>query len=70
MTENSLVEETLDKLIQVMEEDESVFFKSYKALPFALYAEIERLSVSKSALFKELCEKAKLVAENFHRSIK
>lgn len=70
MIDNNLVEETLDELIQGMEKDEATFFKSYKALPFALYVEIERLSVSKSAIFKQLCDKARIVAESFHRSIK
>lgn len=70
MITNNLVEETLDELILSLEKDSPTFFKSYRSLPFALYVEIERLSVSKSALFKSLCEKARLVAESFHRSIK
>lgn len=70
MINNNLVEETLDELIINLEQDAPTFFKSYKSLPFALYVEIERLSVSKSALFKDLCEKARLVADSFHKSIK
>jgi hypothetical protein len=70
MTNNLLIEETLDELIQGMELDKFTFYKSYKALPLAIYIEIERLSVSKSALYKTLCAKARIVAESFHRSIK
>jgi hypothetical protein len=70
MTNNLLIEETLDELIKGMEIDKSTFYKSYKALPLAIYIEIERLSVSKSALYKSLCAKARIVAESFHRSIK
>lgn len=70
MIDNNLVEETLDELILVMEKDKQTFYKSYKALPFDLYSEIERLSVSKSALYKMLCSKARVVAESFHKSIK
>jgi hypothetical protein len=51
MTNNLLIEETLDELIKG-EIDKSTFYKSYKALPLAIYIEIERLSVSKSALYK------------------
>jgi hypothetical protein len=62
MTNNLLIEETLDELIKGMEIDKSTFYKSYKALPLAIYIEIERLSVSKSALYKSLCAKARIVA--------
>jgi hypothetical protein len=58
------------RIDQGMEIDKSTFYKSYKALPLAIYIEIERLSVSKSALYKSLCAKARIVAESFHRSIK
>jgi hypothetical protein len=68
--ENNLVEETLDELIRGMENNLLTFYKSYRALPFDLYVEIERLSVSKSALYRGLCDKARVVAESFHRSIK
>jgi hypothetical protein len=43
MTNNLLIEETLDELIKGMEIDKSTFYKSYKALPLAIYIEIERL---------------------------
>jgi hypothetical protein len=42
MTNNLLIEETLDELIKGMEIDKSTFYKSYKALPLAIYIEIER----------------------------
>jgi hypothetical protein len=41
MTNNLLIEETLDELIKGMEIDKSTFYKSYKALPLAIYIEIE-----------------------------
>ena len=65
-----LIEETLDNLIDLMEEDHVIFFKSYKSLPLDIYTEIERLSVSKSTLYRDLCIKARKVADNFHKSIK
>jgi hypothetical protein len=68
MTNNLLIEDPSTK-IKGMEIDKSTFYKSYKALPL-VYIEIERLSVSKSALYKSLCAKARIVAESFHRSIK
>lgn len=64
------IEETLDELIKLYEEDQEAFNKSYKSLPLAIYAEIERLSVSKSTLFKSLCIKAHKVTSLFHGSIK
>jgi hypothetical protein len=70
MIENIDIEETLNDLIKLIEKDKKVFYQTYKSLPFGIYKEIERLSVSKSALFKSLCEKAKKVAETFHKSIK
>jgi predicted ATP-binding protein involved in virulence len=68
MTNNLLIEETLDELIKGMEIDKSTFYKSYKALPLAIYIEIERLSVQ-NLHCKSLCAKAR-IAESFHRSIK
>lgn len=71
MTDNdNLIEETLDELLLLIEENKTIFYKSYKSLPFEIYSEIERLSVSKSSLYKDLCTKAKDVAETFHKSIK
>lgn len=70
MIDNNLIEQTLDELIILKDKDKTLFYKSYKSLPFELYEEIERLSVSKSALYKVLCSKARIVAESFHRSIK
>jgi hypothetical protein len=42
MTNNLLIEETLDELIKGMEIDKSTFYKSYKALPLAIYIENRR----------------------------
>ena len=64
------IEETLDELLKLHKKDEVAFCKSYKSLPLSIYSEIERLSVSKSTIFKSLCEKAQLVTTYFHNSIK
>jgi hypothetical protein len=61
MTNNLLIEETLDELIKGMEIDKLMFYKSYKALPLAIYIEIERLSVLKICIVqKSLCAKARI----------
>ena len=70
MIDSDLIKETLDDLLKIKEEDFNLFYNSYKSLPLTLYSEIERLSVSKSTLFMDLCKKAKLVADSFHKSIK
>jgi hypothetical protein len=67
---DTTIEETLDELLIMMEDNIDIFYKSYKSIPFELYSEIERLSVSKSSLQEELCNKARKVAETFHKSIK
>jgi hypothetical protein len=64
------IEQTLDDLLQLHKKDEVAFCKSYKSLPLNIYSEIERLSVSKSTLFKPLCDKAQQVTTLFHSSIK
>lgn len=70
LIDKTLIENTLDELIQIMETNKQLFYKSYKSLPIEMYAEIERLSVSKSSLYKDICSKSRLVAETFHKSIK
>jgi hypothetical protein len=71
MIDNSeIIKETLDNLIDLKEKDPTLFFQAYKSLPFNIYSEIERLSVSKSSLYKDLCKKARDVANSFHKSIK
>lgn len=69
MIDSNLAEETLNELLILYEKDKKIFYKSYTSLPIELYKEIERLSVSKSTLYGELCKKAKTVADNFHKSI-
>jgi hypothetical protein len=64
MTNNLLIEETLDELIKAWKST-NPRFTNLTALPLAIYIEIERLSVSKSALYKSLCAKARIVAESF-----
>lgn len=65
-----LVRETLEYLISLLESDDPLFFKEYKSLPIDLYREIERLSLSKSMIYRDLCEMSKKVADAFHKSIK
>ncbi len=67
--DNIQIEKTLDDLIVLIGEDIKLFHKTYKTLPIELYSEIERLSMSKSSVFLSLCNKAKLVAETFHKNI-
>lgn len=64
------IEQTLDDLLELHKKDEVAFCKSYKSLPLTIYSEIERLSVSKSTIFKGLCKKAQEVTSIFHGSIK
>ncbi|MCK5788688.1 MAG: hypothetical protein KAH32_06805 [Chlamydiia bacterium] len=66
-----------DDLIAVLEDlyelcinDDESFYKIYKNIPFNFYYTIEQLSVSKSIVYKDLCVKAKLVTNTFHKSIK
>lgn len=71
MIENSnIIKETLDTLLVLKDQDHTLFFQAYKSLPLDIYKEIERLSVSKSTLYKELCTKARTVANTFHKSVK
>lgn len=64
------IKESLNSLIKLQETDKVLFSKTYRSLPFELYKEIERLSVSKSIVFSELCDKSKFVSDSFHKSIK
>jgi hypothetical protein len=65
-----LIERTLDYLIELLNAENPLFYKEYKTLPFNLYKEIERLSVSKSVIYNDVCSKSKLVADSFHKNIK
>ena len=67
---SSLIDITLDDLITHIEKDKKKFFKIYKSLPIEIYKEIEKLSSSKSYLKKERCDKARFVADSFHKQIK
>lgn len=69
MIDSYLVEETLNELLALYKKDPKIFYKSYVSLPIDLYKEIERLSVSKSTLYGDICKKAKTVADHFHKSI-
>ena len=64
------VKETLDSLIELQKTDPNLFYNTYRSLPFELYKEIERLSVSKSIINRELCDKSKFISNSFHKSIK
>lgn len=60
----------LDNLYELCENNDEAFFKIYKNIPFNYYYTIEQLSMSKSVVYKELCTKAKVVTNTFHKSIK
>lgn len=62
--------DVLDDLLKVREDDEAAFLKMYPNLPFSFYYDIEQLAVSRSIEYKDLCHKAKLVANYFHKAIK
>lgn len=68
--DDETIKETLDDLLELMKKDHSLFFQAYKSLPLDIYKEIERLSVSKSSIYKDICTKARTVADSFHKSIK
>jgi len=68
--QNTLIDDTLDNLIEHLKEDEKRFFKIYKSLPIEIFKEIERLSSSKSYLKKDRCDKARFVADSFHKQVK
>lgn len=65
-----LIRKTLEYLLKLLDSGDELFYKEYKSLPIDLYREIERLSLSKSMIYKELCSKSKKVADAFHKSIK
>lgn len=69
MNDYEILEDTLNDLLLLYRRSPSIFHKSYKSLPLDIYISIEKLSMSKSILYKDLCNKAKLVAEYFHKSI-
>lgn len=69
MIDSNIIEETLNELLLLYKEDKKLFCKTYRSIPLEIYSEIERLSVSKSTLFKGVCVKAKNVADNFHNNI-
>ena len=58
----------INNLVDVLETSE--FPTLYKNIPFSYYYTIEQLSFSRSSVNKELCNKAKLITNKFHKSIK
>jgi hypothetical protein len=56
MTNNLLIEETLDELIKGMEIDKSTFYKSYKALPLAIHRNREAISFKICIVQKFMCQ--------------
>ena len=69
METDSVLEKTLDILLELYDSDPSKFKNHYRSLPLEVYIKIERLSISKSILYKDICNKAKLVALYFHKNI-
>ena len=65
-----LIEETLQSLLQILDYDKGLFYNMYRSLPYELYKEIEKLSVSKSETYKDLCIMAKKVTTEFHNNPK
>jgi hypothetical protein len=63
MTNNLLIEETLDELIKGMEIDKSTFYKSYKAFSH-IHRNREAISFKICIVQKFMC-KARIVAESF-----
>jgi len=68
--DENIIDETLDSLLKMHSISPSLFFKTYKSLPINLFCEIERLSMSRSTLYKDRCTKASTVADYFHKSVK
>ena len=62
--------EIIDSLLKLMKEDEKKFFSTYPALPFNIYNEIEKLSLSKASTNMELTAKAKIITKKFHEQFK
>jgi hypothetical protein len=69
LIEEKHIVDLLDDLIPMIESDYALFVKTYRALPFDIYSEIERLSQTcqKPNKQKEINQKAKEVANAFHR---
>ena len=59
----------LDDLIGLIETDIVLFYKTYRSLPYPIYSEIERLSLScqKVQKQKKTIVKSKIVANTFHK---
>lgn len=70
MTNRVIEREVLDSLIEMLEEDKTRFYQTYSALPFNIFLEIEKLSMSKTSFNKSLCLKARRVANTFHNNFK
>ena len=61
-----LIKNTVKELLLLIDKNEDLFYKSYRSLPYPLYKEIESLSISKSLIYKDLCDKAKIITDKFH----
>jgi hypothetical protein len=70
MTDNILIEETLDELIRGMKVDKSTFYKSLQGSSVSYIHRNRRLSVSKSALFKAYVLKPALLGKLVKHKIK
>lgn len=76
MEENTLndiiIDDALIGIIDNLKDniDDPGFTTLYKNLPFNYFFAIEQLSYSRSLIYKDLCEKARLITNKFHKSIK
>lgn len=62
-----VIEDILTNLLSVYRKDPKEFYNLYRTLPLDIYTKIEHLSMSKSTLYRDLCNKAKSVTKYFHR---
>ena len=70
MKDFDLINNTLDDLLEKYDRDEAEFIKAYPLTSFEVYKRIEKLAGQKLTANLELCKKAKLVSNLFHKNIK
>jgi len=66
----TLIRDTLQVLTELIDSDKDLFYKMYRNIPYEIYQEIEKLSVSKSEVYRDLCINAKKITTEFHNSPK
>ena len=68
--EIQIMTKTLQELLHLLKTDKVLFFSIYRALPFELFKEIEKLSISKSLIYKDFCRDARKITTAFHSNAK